>query len=191
MRTKFIFIIAIVFYSCKPEIKSIGDTSIPVFKDTNLYFDMALKQDSLNLNDTILRLDAGRVLIKKVKLPFYQLQPKVLINMSLTSNGDPWDKSGSLFVIPTTADLNLLDFENKRLEKAQFLDAFPGVKTTIINNKVYKPNVELLRFMTPFGIGHFNSDERVKALKPVYIPKWEEQVKLEARYNPFVAPFRR
>ncbi|MFT6755320.1 MAG: hypothetical protein ACJAV9_000803, partial [Urechidicola sp.] len=37
------------------------------------------------------------------------------VKVSLTSNGDPWDKSGSLFIIPSSANLNLLNFENKTL----------------------------------------------------------------------------
>jgi hypothetical protein len=76
---------------------------------------MNLKNDSLKNYSEILRLDAGRILVKKVKLPNYELQPKVRVKVSLTSNGDPWDKSGSLFIIPSSANLNLLNFENKTL----------------------------------------------------------------------------
>jgi len=72
--------------------------------------------------------------------------------------------------------LNLLNFENKTLKKTQFTDSFPGIKTIKFEDKTYTPNIELLRFMTPFGVGHFNTDERVGALKPVYIPEWEKHV---------------
>ena len=177
MRIQLVLLLLGLMLSCsQPKVKSIGDVTIPVFKNTNLYFDMALKQDTLTPKDDILRLDAGRVLLKKVKLPKYELQPEVRLQVSLTSNGDPWDKSGSLFVIPTTADLSVLDIENKAVKKTQFLDSFPGIKTTEIANKIYKPSIELLRFMTPFGVGYFNTDKRVEALKPVYIPRWEEEV---------------
>ena len=176
MKIQYLLILGIIFAACQPKIDSIGDTSITVFQETNLYFDMAFKSDSLKLNDDILRLDAGRVLVKKVKIPNYQLQPKTLVNVSLTSNGDPWDKSGSLFVIPASADLNLLDFNSGKLKKEQFLDSFPGIISDKINKQMYMPNVELLRFMTPFGVGHFNDNETVSKLKPVYIPKWEDQV---------------
>ena len=176
MRVKHFLIICILISSCKPELKHIGDQNISIFKDTNLYFDMNLKNDSLKNSSEILRLDAGRILVKKVKLPNYELQPKVTVKVSLTSNGDPWDKSGSLFIIPSSANLNLLNFENKTMVKTQFKDSFPGIKTVKIKNQIYKPNVELLRFMTPFGVGHFNTDKRVETLKPVYIPKWEDEV---------------
>ena len=99
MKIKLCFFLIFITFSCSKSIEKIGDQSISIFKDTHLYFDMALKNDTLQALDSIIRLDAGRVLIKKIKLPKYQLQPKVSVNMTLTSNGDPWDKSGSLFVI--------------------------------------------------------------------------------------------
>ena len=39
----------------------------------------------------------------------------------------------------------------------------------------YKPVIEILRFMTPFGVGHFSNDKKTYR-KPVYIPKWENEV---------------
>ena len=179
MKIKFLLLISVLIVSCKSEIPSIGNHSVSVFQEENLYFDMAFKSDTLQLDDDILRLDAGRVLLKKVKLPKYELQPNVTVNVKLTSNGDPWDKSGSLFVIPASADLSLLDFENNTLTREQFSDAFPGIKTVQFEDRTYKPSVELLRFMTPFGVGHFNDNERVATLKPVYIPKWEDAVQWE------------
>ena len=111
MKIKICLLVTLITFSCSKSIEKIGDQSISVFKDTHLYFDIALKNDSMQPIDSIIRLDAGRVLIKKVKLPKYKLQPKVSVNMSLTSNGDPWDKSGSLFVIHKNSDLNILDFD--------------------------------------------------------------------------------
>ena len=176
MRFKFLLVLVVILNACKPEIRSFGDTSVSVFKDTNLYFDMAFKNDSIKEKDDILKLDAGRVLLKKIKLPNYKLQPKVKVNVTLTSNGDPWDKGGSLFVIPTSATETIIYMENGTFIKDYLQDSFPGIKQIKKDSINFQPNVELLRFMTPFGVGHFNDDERVEALKPVYIPKWENEV---------------
>jgi len=176
MKTKLCFLVIFITFSCSKSVEKIGDQSISVFKDTHLFFDIALKNDSLKSSDSIIRLDAGRVLIKKVKLPKFQLQPKVSVNMTLTSNGDPWDKSGSLFVIPKDSDLNILDFENGTFSLKELNEKYPAVKSFESNNEVYQPNIELLRFMTPFGIGFFNTHEHIKSRKPVYIPKWEDNV---------------
>jgi hypothetical protein len=176
MKIKLYIIVGLLITSCTKPLERIGDTSVVVFDNTNLYFDMAFKNDALQLKDDIYRLDAGRVLLKKVKLPNYKLQPKTTVHITLTSNGDPWDKSGSLFVIPKTSDLNLLNFENGSFSLKQLKDSFPAIKPFKFETKNYQPNVELVRFMTPFGVGHFNNDETIKTRKPVYIPEWEDNV---------------
>ncbi|WP_299683007.1 PNGase F N-terminal domain-containing protein [uncultured Dokdonia sp.] len=166
-----------VFFSCKEAIiEPIGDTTIHVFENTNLYFDMAFKSDPSPLQDAILRLDAGRVIVKKVTIPNYILQTEASVNVTLTSNGDPWDKSGSLFVIPTDTDISLLDFENGNFDLAQLQEMYPAITSFTKDSIAYNPNIELLRFMTPFGVGHFTDSERVKDRKPIYIPHWEKEV---------------
>ena len=176
MKIKLCLLIVLITFSCSEKIETIGNQSISVFNDTHLYFDMSFKNDSIQAHDSIIRLDAGRVLIKKIKLPKYQLQPKVTLNMTLTSNGDPWDKSGSLFVIPKNSELNILDFENGEFSLKKLKEDYPAVKSFESNDKIYLPNIELLRFMTPFGVGFFNNHENIKTRKPVYIPKWEDKV---------------
>ena len=66
----------------------------------------------------------------------------------------------------------LISKDEKEFPNASTInEKFKGVKAT--DN--YKPVVELLRFMTPFGVGHY-SNEKGKHRKPVYIPKWENEV---------------
>ncbi len=179
MKTRLLVLIGfgIIFFSCKEAIiQPIGDTTIPVFENTNLYFDMAFKSGPSPIQDSILRLDAGRVIVKKVKIPPYIIYTQAFIDMTLTSNGDPWDKSGSLFVIPTDTDLSLLDFENGNFDLKQLNQAYPAVTPFTKDSINYAPNVELVRFMTPFGVGHFNDSDRIKGRKPIYIPHWEDDV---------------
>ncbi len=176
MKYKLLVIILALLSSCSKPIEEQGDKSVVVFEDTNLYFDMAFKENPSKLNDSILRLDAGRVLVKKVNLPNYQKQPNVTINVTLTSNGDPWDKSGSLFVIPKTANLNVIDFETEEFDLKTLNETYPATVPFSKDSLSYFPSVELLRFMTPFGVGHFTNHERVKTRKPPYIPHWEDEV---------------
>ena len=51
----------------------------------------------------------------------------------------------------------------------------------IIAGPDYKPTVELMRFMTPFGVGHYSSpnDSLTKHRKPVYIDQWADSVNWE------------
>ena len=126
----------------------------------------------------VYRLQSGRLLIKKVTAPNFKKGTDVRIDVTVRSNGDPWDKSGSAFVISNTDLINVLTV-------AQGLKSFPmnsgiegdylGIRTT----ENYQPAVELMRFMTPFGVGFF-SDEvknpRMRYNRPVYVPKWEAEV---------------
>lgn len=176
MKFKLCLLGLLILTACTKEIKPIGNTSVTVFDSyTNLYFNLKFKEGYLTTLDTTLRLDAGRVIVKKVKLPNYSKQPKVTINATLTSNGDPWDKAGSLFVIPKSANLNLVDFETGKFDLKTLNEDYPAIKA--IDSLKYQPNIELIRFMTPFGIGHFTNDDRVKDRKPPYIPHWEKEVK--------------
>ena len=177
MKMKSYFFCLLLLVSCMKEVKPIGGHSVSIFNETNLFFDMGFKNKTIKLKDSILRLDAGRVIVKKIKLPKYELQPKVRVTVTLTSNGDPWDKSGSLFVIPKTANLNLIHFETGKFNLKTLNKAYPAVMPIEKDTLNYRPNVELLRFMTPFGVGHFSDDARMASRKPPYIPHWEKDIK--------------
>ena len=87
-------------------------------------------------NDTeIIRiLGSGRVVLKKIELPETDNFHRAKAIITLKSTGDPWDKSGSFFLLPEA------DFDNLK-------------EVT---------SLELLRFITPFGVGHFNNKKIYK-----------------------------
>ena len=101
--------------------------------------------------------------------------------MTVASNGDRWDKSGSCFVLPKNTAVNLLSI-------AQGKRKFPEIDSLKLENMIgivpgkdYLPTIELMRFMTPFGVGHFSAEDDSLSSKrrPVYIPKWEKCVQWE------------
>lgn len=133
------------------------------------------KNEPLNFNgkqggDTaVQRFASGRIIYKKITVPKFKKGTDVTIKLTVRSNGDRWDKSGSCFVISDTSTISIVDVAKG---KATFPKAsFEGVKST----ETYQPVVELLRFMTPFGVGHYSVAED-KHRRPVYVPKWEKQV---------------
>ncbi len=120
------------------------------------------------------RLVDGRIIYKKVTVPDFPKGTDVSIKLTLRSSGDRWDKSGSCFVGKDLNELSIINIskDNKEFPVGSVIDTkFKGVKAT----ETYKPVVELLRFMTPFGVGHY-SDNKVKYRRPVYIPSWEKEV---------------
>ena len=76
--------------------------------------------------------------------------------------------------MPDSSLVSILDASEgskKFPKKSGINDKNLGVRST----NTYAPVIELLRFITPFGVGHFSQDDNSKR-KPVYIPKWEEEV---------------
>lgn len=47
----------------------------------------------------------------------------------------------------------------------------------IVASEKYQPVIELMRFMTPFGVGYYSkNDSSESKQKPVYIDRWAENV---------------
>lgn len=160
-----------------------GDCNIQVFDKTNVRFAPELYTGSYTEadNDGVIRLVNGRIILKKITLPKYERNVAAKLKLTVSSNGDRWDKSGSCFVLPKASLINLLTI-------AQGKNKFPPIDSLKLENllgvapgKEYLPTVELMRFMTPFGVGHYSKNEDALSSKrrPVYIPQWETCVSWE------------
>lgn len=164
------------------EYSAVGDCSIEVFKKENVHFDPnKISNYEAADADGIIRLVNGRIVMKKITVPQYKRNVKVKIHVTLASNGDRWDKSGSCFVLPRESAINLLSIA-KGERKFPAVDAKKYEKFVgIVGDRDYVPTLELMRFMTPFGVGHFSSpdDTLTRHRRPVYIPKWADCVEWE------------
>ena len=159
------------------EYPAIGDTHINVFENANVCFQPG-KYENFNEADAdgVIHLVNGRIILKKISLPEYQRNVNVTLTVKLASNGDRWDKSGSCFVLPKESAINLLSIAKGEKQ-------FPAVDSTkyekligIVSGEDYTPTIELMRFMTPFGVGFYNDHEIGQKRKPVYIDKWADCV---------------
>ena len=159
------------------EYPAVGDTHVQIFDKVNIFFQPNNYQNFNEANaDGVIRLVNGRIILKKITLPEYQRNVDVTLTVTLASNGDRWDKSGSCFVIPKESAINLLNI-------AKGEQKFPEVDSTkyeqligIVPGENYIPTIELMRFMTPFGVGYYNEHEIGQKRKPVYIDKWADCV---------------
>ena len=145
MRILFLTIFFIV--SCSQD-EIVTEQTLTVFEDQKILFDSGLINNDTEITRT---LGSGRLVLKKIKLPETDNFHRAKAIITLKSTGDPWDKSGSFFILPE-GDINNL-------------------------NEV--TSLELLRFITPFGVGHFNNEENIQKLKPSYIPRWEDDITWE------------
>ena len=152
-----------------------GDCTVKVFEKERVRWNPDSVANFVDADaNGIIHLVNGRIILKKVTLPHYERNVKVTARLSIASNGDRWDKSGSCFVIPKTSAINLINM-------AQGKTHYPAIDSTLVEKLVgvtagkdYQPNVELMRFMTPFGVGYYsdNDDSLSSKRRPVYIPKW-------------------
>lgn len=164
------------------ELPALGDTNISVFDNERVRFCPDSIANFVDADENgVIHLVNGRILLKKISLPEYKRNVTVNLKVELASNGDRWDKSGSVFVLPKGSAINLLNI-------AQGKEKFPAVDSTKYENMIgivagenYLPTVELMRFMTPFGVGYYSADDNAlsSTRRPVYVPKWEKSVKWE------------
>lgn len=140
-------------------------TTINVFTNETINF-----SDQSKSNDSILRFANGTIILKKIKFPEIKSGNQIFIDVEEQSNGDAYDRTGSVFAIS----------EN---QKVSFLDGLKnGVKTLpaytngngkeyrgVVKTDEYTPLLELMRFFTPFGVKQYNTIE----LKG---KKWQESV---------------
>ena len=130
--------------------------TIPVFKDAQICFNPKLEKPRTIPYDTTLSFSNGTIILKRLTILPLPEHYQIFAELTEQSNGDAYDRTGSIFVIPTT-DISFVDalidsvgvlpvFTDKNGEQYQ------GIKL----EKNYLPLVELVRFFTPFGVHHFN-----------------------------------
>lgn len=128
-----------------------------LFDHTHVAFRPSAYPDGLTLGagDTI-RTANGRIVLHKVRLPRLPRHTTATLDVQLTSAGDPWDKAGAVFVLPAHQQVDLLTIS--RGGSYPLADtARVGALRGAVPAKGYVPAVELMRFMTPFGVGHYSA----------------------------------
>lgn len=141
-------------------------TSIPVFKNEIINFSSEYKS-----NDSIIRFANGTIALKKIQIPTVAKSTVAFLDLIEQSNGDAYDRTGSVFVIPVShSKQTFLVGLEKGNEALPIYDNGNGKKYQgVIATNSYEPLTELMRFFTPFGIKQYNYLQ----LKD---KTWEEQV---------------
>lgn len=137
--------------------------------------------------DTTLHYAGGTLILKRIKLPKLPAHYQTFVELRQRSNGDAYDRTGSVFVIPNAGTMHptfldailyhpdsLPTVTGKNGERYQGI--VPGISqmqkytayyqpTSSFNPGPYFPPVELMRFFTPFGVGKFNDRVRIDGLE--------------------------
>ncbi|WP_298115735.1 PNGase F N-terminal domain-containing protein [Flavobacterium sp.] len=140
-------------------------TTVSVFKDEIINFSNESKS-----NDSILRFANGTIILKKVKIPSIAKGSQVFIDVCEQSNGDAYDRTGSVFMIPMDKKQSFIDgLKNGAKTLPVYNNGNGKDYQGIISTENYLPLLELMRFFTPFGIKQYNHIQ----LKD---KTWEEKV---------------
>lgn len=176
MKTQTLYLTVVLFFLVCTSLYAQQPAELTVFKNTPINFG-----GKEPLDPAVSAYQSGRIIIRKVTAPEYPNGSDIDVKVTLRSAGDRWDKSGSLFVIQDTARMNLL---SKLRDGTSYpadagLEKYPG----IIRSGSYTPALEVLRFMTPFGVGYYSDDAKHPELKlgrPVSVPNWAKEVSWNA-----------
>ena len=127
-------------------------TTLPVFSNEIINF-----SSESTSNDSILRFANGTIILKKVKFPKIKSNNLSFIDLTLQSNGDAYDRTGSLFIIPEDKKISFLEALQKDVSVLPIYENGNGKKYQgIANTDNFTPLLELMRFFTPFGIDKYN-----------------------------------
>jgi len=130
-----------------------------IFRNENLNFNNDHLSD---FTKDVIRTAKGSVVIKKVNLPNLTENTIVIAEVTVRSNGDAYDRTGSVFAIPITGMRNFIEAFKEGI------DALPKYKNDnegIVLTEDYEPPLELIRFMTSFGTGSFGKDIKIGGLE--------------------------
>ena len=138
---------------------------IPVFENETINFaDYEAFEGEIPF-DTTIHFSHGTLILKRTKLSELPEHYQIFAEIHQRSNGDAYDRSASVFVIPTERAKSFKD-GLQRLEALPTLvgkdgQQYQGIKA----EKDYLPPVELVRFFTSFGAGHFNDRVQIDGLE--------------------------
>jgi hypothetical protein len=138
---------------------------IPIFKAEQIHFADYEPIGGDIPFDTTLHFSHGTLIVKRIKLPELPAHYQLFAEIHQRSNGDAYDRTASVFVIPTEKAKSFKD----GLQRLEALPSFVGKDGKeyqgIKAEKDYLPPVELVRFFTSFGAGHFNDKVQIDGLE--------------------------
>jgi hypothetical protein len=137
-----------------------------IFDDEQIHF---VKMDKFQGEipfDTVIHFSWGTIILKRVNLPVLPEHYQIFAELHQRSNGDAYDRSGSVFVIPMDRKLSLCNALIDSIETIPYqLDKNGNKYQGIRLEDDYMPVVELMRFFTPFGVNHFNDRVQLDGLE--------------------------
>ena len=127
-------------------------TKISLFENQRINF---FETDTASVD--ILRFANGTIVVKKISFPTWEKGKSVFLDLIEQSAGDAYDRTGTVFLIPTDKKQSFLDGLKNGVNTLPIYENGNGKKYQgVIATNAYSPAIELMRFFTPFGVKQFN-----------------------------------
>lgn len=138
-------------------------TTLIIFDREQISFGNEIKNPAGDQQDVTYRFSGGTVILKKVKLPVARRGQQLFAELVQYSNGDAYDRTGSVFMIPADQPLSFLNGLKDGVAALPVYTGRNGKKYQgVVATENYLPPLELMRFFTPFGVRHFNAQAKIK-----------------------------
>lgn len=135
-----------------------GVITVPVFDHARINFSGAAIPDQL-ADGEVYNVGGGTIVIKKVTLPDTAATAGryIFAEVEQYSEGDAYDRTGSIFVIPTDKKQSFVD----ALRDLKSVPAFVSDSVAyhgLVSTPEYDVPLELMRFFTGFGVRAYNKN---------------------------------
>lgn len=132
-----------------------GVTTVSVFDQQTICFNGEKLPQELKDGERYVAA-GGTVILKKLKLPKLRKDRSVFVEVVQYSEGDAYDRTGSIFIIPTDKKQSFID----ALHDLNSVPAFRSDSVDyhgLVSTADYSVPMELMRFFTGFGVRQYNS----------------------------------
>lgn len=134
-----------------------GVITVPVFDQQRINFDGTKLPDTL-ADGEIYNCGGGTIILRKVKLPAKVDDRQVFVEVVQYSDGDAYDRTGSVFMIPADRKQSFVD----AIRDLNSVPAFTASGTDyhgLVSTPDYQVPMELMRFFTGFGVRAYNKNK--------------------------------
>ncbi|WP_153398452.1 GLPGLI family protein [Chryseobacterium vaccae] len=127
-------------------------TILKVFENETINF-----SDESKSNENVKKFANGTIILKKIKFPAIKEGESIFVELKQQSNGDAYDRTGTVFFIPQDKSVSFFDGLEKGAKTLPAYDNGNGKQYYgVAADENYNPAVEMMRFFTSFGIQKFN-----------------------------------
>ncbi|SMC90296.1 PNGase F N-terminal domain-containing protein [Pedobacter africanus] len=138
-------------------------TKLTIFNDEQISFGNSIENPKGVQTNVTYRFSGGTVILKKVRLPQTKAGQQLFVELVQRSNGDAYDRTGSVFMVPADKSISYLNALQNGIKVLPIYTGRNGKKYQgVTATDDYLPPLELMRFFTSFGVGHFNAQAKIK-----------------------------